>query len=222
MTPGERSWGFGYLFFYIILLPNLLSYANILLSNPLSESQLNFLFFTINFTAIIIIGRSFFLQSFSSVWKSPFPCLRAAVIGLLFYFIANFLFTALILKIRLDFANVNDSTFSLLYKNERLLMSIGTVLLVPPVEEFLCRGLVFGQLQQKNVPLAYCISALLFAAMHVAGYIGQYDAQLLTLCFLQYIPAGLCLSWAYQKADNIFAPILMHITINQIGIQAMR
>jgi membrane protease YdiL (CAAX protease family) len=39
---------------------------------------------------------------------------------------------------------------------------------------------------------------------------------------VQYLPAGLALAWAYEKADTIWAPILMHMTINQISITFMR
>ena len=65
--------------------------------------------------------------------------------------------------------------------------------------------------------LAYALSTVIFAMIHISGYIGIYDAKLLFCCFLQYIPAGLCLAWAYARADSIFAPILMHMAINVIG-----
>ena len=58
--------------------------------------------------------------------------------------------------------------------------------------------------------------------IHVMGYIGQFDWLTLVLCFLQYIPAGLWLAWAYEKSDSIFAPMLIHTAINAIGIYAMR
>ena len=38
------------------------------------------------------------------------------------------------------------------------------------------------------------------------------------MAFLQYLPAGLCLAWAYTKADTIFAPILIHAIINAVSI----
>ena len=66
------------------------------------------------------------------------------------------------------------------------------------------------------------MSSLVFASIHVIGYIGLFDWQTLCLCLAQYLPAGIALAWAYEKADTIVAPILMHITINQIGMLAMR
>ena len=44
----------------------------------------------------------------------------------------------------------------------------------------------------------------------------------LILCFIQYLPAGLCLAWTYSKADNIFAPILVHALNNAIAIGLVR
>ena len=94
--------------------------------------------------------------------------------------------------------------------------------LVPTVEECLYRGLIFGTLRSRNRLAAYALSAALFSLVHVVGYIGVYPLPLLALCLLQYVPAGLCLAQAYEAADNIFAPILIHTTVNAIGMIAMR
>ena len=61
-----------------------------------------------------------------------------------------------------------------------------------------------------------------FAAIHVLAYIGTESVTTLVLCFLQYLPAGLCLAWTYTKADNIFAPIVVHALVNAIAIGALR
>ena len=44
----------------------------------------------------------------------------------------------------------------------------------------------------------------------------------LLLCFCQYIPAGICLGWAYAKSGTIWCPVLIHMTVNQIGMLFMR
>ena len=56
----------------------------------------------------------------------------------------------------------------------------------------------------------------------MVGYIGSADLITLCLCFMQYLPAGITLAWAYEKADTIAAPMLIHIMINLIGTTAMR
>ena len=102
------------------------------------------------------------------------------------------------------------------------LLTIGTVVLVPITEELLFRGLIFRGIYNRSHFWAYAISAVAFSLPHVVGYIGFYDPLLLLLCFVQYLPAGLCLGWAYARADSIFAPTLMHMIINLIGMLAMR
>jgi len=222
MTQREFRWGVSYLLLYTFILPNVLSYGNLLLPQPLSEAKINFIYFTVNLICILLIGRRFLWNSLQTAMKAPFRCLRPAFLGLAVYFLASFLLGNLILWIRPDFTNVNDSSIAAMTQDNFTLVSIGTVLLVPPVEEFLYRGLIFGRLYNRSKLAGYAVSTVLFAAIHVIGYIASFDAELLVLCFLQYLPAGLCLCWSYAKADNIWAPILMHITINQIGMQTMR
>jgi membrane protease YdiL (CAAX protease family) len=101
------------------------------------------------------------------------------------------------------------------------LMNIGTVLLVPIAEELLYRGLVFRSIHSKSRVWAYVISILVFAALHVVGYIGMYEPMHLFVCLLQYLPAGFCLAWAYERADTIWAPILIHVSVNQMAMMSM-
>ena len=61
-----------------------------------------------------------------------------------------------------------------------------------------------------------------FAAIHVLGYIGSADVARLVLCFIQHLPAGMCLAWTYTKADNIFAPVVVHAIVNAVSIGALR
>ena len=129
---------------------------------------------------------------------------------------------SLILRISPDFINVNDATVIALFDEHPALMTVATVLLVPITEETLYRGLLFQGFQRKSRVLAYCLSAGIFSAIHVMGYVGQYDMLTLGLMLLQYLPAGIALAWAYEKADTIVAPILIHIIINLISITALR
>ena len=101
-------------------------------------------------------------------------------------------------------------------------MAIGTVFLVPVAEEALHRGLIFGSLYQKSHMAGYLLSAAIFSAVHIFGYTGVYTPLHLVLAFLQYIPAGLTLCWAYRLSGSIYAPILIHATINAISLISLR
>ncbi len=98
-----------------------------------------------------------------------------------------------------------------------LLTAIGTVILVPPVEECLYRGLIFRKLADKSLWVAYAVSILAFAMLHIVGYLGRYTLLEVLLAMLQYLPGGLCLAWCYTKADSIYAPILVHAAINALA-----
>ena len=117
---------------------------------------------------------------------------------------------------------MNDESIGQLMEENTGLIQFGAVLLVPITEELLYRGLVFGSFYKRKPLAGYLISMTAFAALHVVGYVTMYEPLHLMLCFLQYLPAGFCLAWAYARADSIWAPILIHIAINQIGTAAMR
>ena len=94
--------------------------------------------------------------------------------------------------------------------------------LVPVVEETLFRGLIFRHLYEKNPVVGYLVSIVIFALIHITGYIGTVDSRTLFLCFIQYLPAGFALAGAYCRADNIAAPIIAHMTINLLGLLLSR
>lgn len=221
MTQEETTFGWAYFLVQFFLLPSLLRTANGLFSSPLSKAQINILYFTLNFAATGLIFRKFLLRSFQILRENPIRVLRYACIFLSLYFLSNYLCSWVAHTLRPDFANRNDQSISIMLQEQPLLMRIGTVFLVPMAEETLFRGLIFQGLYRKNRLLAYGISTLAFGAVHVMGYIGQYDPALLTLSLLQYLPAGIILGLAYAKTDTIWAPIAMHIAINQVGILSM-
>ena len=222
MTRRERLLGGSYLILSLFALPTLLVLASALLSIPLSESNLNLIYFGLNFLCAVGIFHRFLIATVRHTADRIWRCLRFGAIGLLLYFGATELVSRGILWLRPDFFNVNDASISSMVYEYPLLWNFSAVLLVPISEELFYRGLLFQGLQAKNRLVAYAVSTVIFAGIHVLGYIGQYDWVQLTLCFVQYLPAGLTLAWAYEKSDTIIAPMLMHITINQIGVAATR
>lgn len=216
MTRREVMLGWLYLGLELFVLPNLFAFGNGLLDTPLSAARLNFLFFVVNFCAIAGIFHPFLRESLLQAKEQKI--LSSAALGLAFYWLGSLALTLL----PFDFHNVNDASIAAMAAEDYTLMAVGTVLLVPIVEETLYRGVLFGSLYDKNPPAGFLISTLIFCAIHVMGYIGTYPVPLLALCFLQYVPAGLSLAWAYARSGSIFAPLLMHTIINAVGIYAVR
>lgn len=222
MTRNEVRFGWLFLALQLLVLPVLLVLVNALLPVPLSNASLNFLMFVIDFGLALLIFHRFLLASARFSAAAPFRCLRFAAIGLILYYLATFLVGMFIQAVYPDFSNANDSSIHSMAQENYSLMLAGTVLLVPVTEETLYRGLVFRGLREKSRVAGYILSTLFFALIHVTGYMGAVSPTVLLLCLLQYIPAGICLAWAYEKADSIWTPILMHMAINQISMSYMR
>lgn len=206
----------------LLILPTALTELNRLLGAPLDPAELNFIYFCLNFLFITVLFRRYLLSSAKAALDRPGRVLAAIILGLVAYWSLNYLVSVAILKLYPTFSNVNDASIDNMAGMNYPLVAIGTVLLVPLVEEVLFRGLIFRGLYNRSRFLAYAISTIAFCLPHVVSYIGQYSPLHLAMCFLQYIPAGLCLGWAYGWSDTIWAPILMHTVINLIGIQMMR
>ena len=218
----ETVYGWLYLLIQIFILPTVLETGNRLLGSPMGDTELNFLFFLLNFLAIICIFHRFLAKSARKMTQHPMYFLQAVVLGLAAYLACRWILGSLIGWLRPGFVNLNDQSIAAMARSGRFLMAIGTVILVPPVEETLYRGLIFKNLYSKNRWAAYILSMLAFSAIHILGAVGRLSWVDLLISTLQYLPAGLCLAWAYTKAETIYAPMLIHALINLRGIYAMR
>ncbi len=221
MTRGEAISGWIYMVVQLLFLPTALVLANAMLHSPLDEAALNFVFFCLNFLCVTVIFHRYLISCGKISLADPGKCLITALLGYLLYWGLNFAVSLLILGIYPEFNNVNDASIQLLVDENFILTAIGTVLLVPVTEEVLFRGLIFQGLHRKSRFWAYTVSAIAFCLPHVLGYIGQYSPIHLLLCFVQYLPAGIALAWAYERADSIWAPIFIHTFINLTGVTAM-
>ena len=211
-----------YLVFQIFLLTGFLQWANAQMDSPLNKAELNFLFYLINFMAMLLIFHDFLGRSARQVTQHPLYFCEAVILGFVAYYAMNWLTTHIIGILVPGFSNYNDEVIYELRRGNPFLMFIGTVILVPPFEECMYRGLIFKSLYRNSRLLAYIVSIMVFALIHIIGYIGTYSALELLMAFLQYLPAGLCLAWSYVRGDTIFAPILIHAAINYIAIGGLR
>ena len=200
----------------------LLPFVNSHLQRPLAESELNFLFYLINFIAVLLIFHDFLSRNLHQLGQHPILFLEAAILGFVAYYAMNWVTAKVIGLLVPSFSNYNDQSVVDLLRGNYFLTLVGTVILVPLTEETLFRGLIFRGLYGKSRPAAYIVSILAFAVIHIIGYIQSYTPWQLVICFLQYLPAGLCLAWSYAKSDTIFAPIVIHALVNAWGIGLLR
>ena len=222
LTNQETIGGFCYMAFQFLLLGDLLGWINGYLQNPLNTAELNFTFYLVNFIAVLLIFNDFLSKALKHAVRHLAILCQAVILGLAAYYACVWVLDRVISMLVPSFSNYNDQAITSMVTGNFFLMAVGTVVLVPLVEECLFRGLIFRNLYGKNRPAAYIISILLFSMIHIAGYIRAYSPLELLMAFLQYLPAGLCLAWSYIRGNTIFAPIVIHAAINYITIRGLR
>ena len=222
MNRQEMMAGLFYMVFQLLFLPAMLQSVNAMLPRSLSEAELNFTYYLINFLTMTVLFHDFLGSSLRHAGHHLIDLVQAVILGLAAYYACTFCTARIIDALAPSYSNYNDEAIFAMSRGNAFLMLIGTVVLVPPVEECMYRGLVFRNLYGKNKIAAYVISILVFAIIHILGYIGKYSPLELVMAVLQYLPAGLCLAWSYAKADTIFAPIFVHAAINYITIRTLR
>lgn len=216
LRRGEIIGGLIYLLFYVILTPLLISKISEALNMNLSLYQLNIITFVVNFIVIVLIFHRFLFDSLCVAGHKFWQFVQAVILAIAFYYAMYYAITLIYSLTRVSLQNINNDAITLMMRNHRVPMLICTCALAPVVEECLCRGLIFGALRGKNRILAYAVSMLAFAMLHVWQYIGEYSVWNLLLVSVTYLPAGLALAWAYEKSDTIWASILTHASINFI------
>jgi membrane protease YdiL (CAAX protease family) len=93
----------------------------------------------------------------------------------------------------------------------RLLLAISAILIAPFAEEVLFRGVLYPAIKQRGFPrLAFWGTSILFGAIHFNV------ATLLPLIVLSLI-----LTWLYERAGNLLAPITAHIFFNALNFAAV-
>lgn len=218
-APNRKETRNGWIYFavsYLALL-HVLKWFSSILAVPLTEAKLNFLFYCINFVAVMWIFRRFLADSFRCAFRRPFSVLWYAALGYLGAQALGELLAYLLMLILPGFTNANNVTVTMMVRAEPLL-ALAVVLLVPVAEECCFRGLCFRNLYGWNPLGAYLISMAAFSAIHVIGYIGSVSWLHLLAAFVQYLPAGYCLTWCYRQTGTIATPVLMHTLVNAVAV----
>ena len=222
LTRQEKQFGAIWLAFETLLFARLLQYLNTLLPTPLPQVSINVLFFGVNFVVVVALLRRYLWAQLKLIPDTLGKNIAVALVGFLAYCLASFFVQQFLLAIDPTFTSVNDLTIRQLVQENFLLMFLGTVILVPITEESLLRGIVFRGLYDRSPLLAWVVSVLVFSGVHLVSYIGKYPLDTMLLCFVQYIPAGLCLAGAYRLSGSLLAPILIHALVNLMGMLALR
>lgn len=219
LSKAEQIAGFCYLPFFVALLGIGLQWLNMQLNLKLTDLQINVCFFVLNCAFVWVIFHNFLLRSFRNIrfWE----LVQALILGFVLYYVGNILFGLVVGWLGLDIPSFNDDTILDLAAENRTVMIVCSVCLAPLTEETLVRGLIFGTIRRKSRVVAYIVSVLFFAAIHVWQYAVLYDIKSILLAALAYLIPGIALGWTYEKADTIWAPIILHMLINAIAFGVM-
>ena len=172
---------------------------------------LNFLFLALTFTRWLLASRP------AGRWKF-WPFLQAVVLGFALYYALTWLQGFVFELFSLSSSSPNDTYVDSLINAKFTAMAISIVVLAPFTEEILFRGVIFGNLRRLHPLVAYIVSVVLFAVIHVASYLPQIGWNAAILSAIGCFPGGIALAWTYSKADSIWASMTLHAILNGIGV----
>ena len=116
-----------------------------------------------------------------------------------------------------NLTNLNDSALTTQLSAAPRMMALVVIFLSPFVEEVLFRGLIFGWLREHSRAVAYVVSCVLFALLHVWEYaLFNHDISYLLL-MAQYIVPGFIFTWAYDHSGSLWTSIASHAAVNALA-----
>ena len=219
IAPNSRltQWGVRYLLFQLLVLPYFFDWLFLILNLPLDDLKRNLLYYTINFAALVGIFWKFLQASIQHALQNIGTVLIPTAICFLAYRLSSTLLDLGIYTLFPDFYNVNDSNINTAVQGQLPMWAFGAIVLVPPAEELIFRGALFGGLYSKNKILAWVVSVVGFCLLHIISYVNYYSWDVLLISAIQYLPGSICLAAAYRYSGNILSPIMIHAAINLIA-----
>lgn len=180
--------------------------------------------FAVEFVVCILIFSGFLKNSFRIFKRDFMGTVQIVILGIVFCYALNFCVSLVTEFFRLAPVNDNQITMETLLTQNPWLIAICCCVLAPITEECMLRGLVFGGLHKKNRILAYIVSVLLFALLHVWQTAAYHSFANTLLVMLQYLPVSVALAWTYERSGTIWASITTHALLNAVscGILVLR
>lgn len=225
MTCGEQIAGVVFFVIYLLVLPfvtnPLFDLAGRLLAVSISAAMRDVLYYYILFAVTIIIFHGFLARTSRHLMDNLGGACKTAAAGLVGLYGLNELVYRLTNLIFTNRTNLNDTTISAQIDDAPHMTLLIVIFLAPFVEEVLFRGLVFGNLKSRSRALAYVVSCLLFALLHVWQFAVVKQDVTYFLLMIQYLVPGLVLAWAYDHSGTLWASIGLHAAANALSVWAM-
>ena len=221
MTPGEQIAGTVFFVIYLLVLPfaagPMFRLAAELLGTHLDPGFQNALYYYILFAVTLVIFHGFLGRTSRHLAENLGLASRTLVVGLIALYGLNELVYRLTRLVSATQTNLNDVSISAQINDAPHMTVLIVVFLAPVVEETLFRGLVFGNLKGKSRTVAYLVSCLLFALLHVWQFAVVNRDLTYFLLMVQYLVPGLVLAWVYDHSGTLWTSIGLHAAANALS-----
>ena len=221
LSQGELVAGAVFFAVYLLVLPfaagPLFRAVSLLLGVTISEGLANAIYYYALFLTAVVVFHGYLVRTSQKLLDDLSGSLKTVGVGLVALYGLNELVYRLGRGLAGSHTNLNDVAVSAQVSTAPYTTMLIVVLLAPFVEEVLFRGLVFGALRGRSRLLAYAVSCVLFALMHVWQFaVSSRDASYLLLT-VQYLVPGLVLAWAYEHSGNLWTAVGVHAAANALS-----
>ncbi|WP_352416692.1 CPBP family intramembrane glutamic endopeptidase [Oscillibacter ruminantium] len=217
----------GTIFFvvYLLVLPfatePLFRLISILLDVNIGKGLQNTIYYYVIFALTVIIFHGFLARTSRNLMDNLGTAAKTLGAGLIALYGLNELVYRLTHMLIGTQTNLNDMTINAQIDTAPRSTLVIVILLAPFVEEVLFRGLVFGGLRSHSRTVAYLVSCLLFAFLHVWQYAwGSHDVAYFWL-MVQYLVPGMVLAWAYDHSGTLWTSVGLHAAANALSVLAL-
>ena len=221
MSPGEQIAGTVFFVIYLLVLPfaagPMFRLAAELLGTKIDPGFQNALYYYILFAVTLIIFHGFLGRTSRQLADNLSVSCKTLAAGLVALYGLNELVYRLTRLVSAAPTNLNDVSISAQIDDAPHMTLLIVVFLAPFVEETLFRGLVFGNLRGKSRTVAYLVSCLLFALLHVWQFAVVNRDITYFLLMLQYLVPGLVLAWVYDRTGTLWTSIGLHAAANALS-----
>lgn len=225
MTSGEKIAGTILFAVYLVVLPfvtdPLFRLIGKLLDTTISETVQSVIYYYVLFAVTLIVFHKFIARTSRNFADNLGVACRNMLLGLIALYGLNELVYRLSAVVISNRTNLNDTTISAQIQDAPRVTLLIIVFLAPFIEEVLFRGLVFGNLKSKSRVVAYLVSCLLFALMHVWQFAVVQQDMTYFLLMVQYLVPGAVLAWAYESSGTLWASIGLHAAANALSAWTM-
>ena len=225
MSSGEKIAGTVFFVIYLVVLPfvtaPLFRVAEMLLGVTISPALENMLYYYLLFAVTLIIFHGYLVRTSRRFADALGDSCKMILVGLVALYGLNELVYRLTNLVMVNHTNLNNTTISAQIDAAPHMTLLIVVFLAPFVEETLFRGLVFGNLRPKSPVVAYVLSCLLFALLHVWQFAVVQQDITYFLLMVQYLVPGLVLAWVYDRTGTLWTSIGLHAAANALSAWSM-